>query len=511
MCGLLKRKTLLKSDLDRFYSVIILIHRFLSQTHSSSYKNFETLVKKELKEFRKVQFKISSFQRFLFHLKHDLGVSQQILFAIIHRTPVTKVLTNHFQFKNIPSLSALTKCPENVLYDREGIYPNKTLIIPHESIPVQIAPISQLPLEILLIIGKYLSSSEKIAFMLTCRRFFLIGSTLLKIEFNNWQDLVYRPRPFCPHLKAVKEPMFDFYGCKCLLCIGFCPCEENPIADFDSLKRFTLRNVVFHKVNLDSEYEFQLFLRHIYYVPTSLNILFPLKLHQLRKLYRACDQFKSLKYFVDTTQSLQVKEVELSSFLKFPACKALEICFSPLDDSYTENDTLPVAVLKGHLQQFKTRNSNKLEFLSLTNCTFIDKVFQARLFTETYTWFESITVLEIFGAKMSCQLLRFLPRMKQLHTFYLCDIQVEQNCAPEHFNRHLRSDFYNMQPEYTDNFDLLHHKLQRFPPLKIYSDLGLLCSCIDINISREDFEQYRNVPIAISTCYNCTLIFGCHS
>ena len=509
MAGCLKREKLQKSDTGRFFSAIVLVNALVTGSPLSQiFKQFKNKVKNEYLNMRKVSFYIKDFQKFLFHLKQDLKTAQKVLYSLVHEKRLVNVITNHFQFKDCPSLLAITKCSDlKIIRKSNKLYPTKTF---YQSGSLdQISLIFRLPNELLVKISSYLEREEKISFLLTCRHLMYVGATFFKLDYLSPRDLAFFQKSPCRQFEANRINSVDS-NCSCLLCVSFCPCDENPMTEYYPSKKFLLSNLVFNEMRVVSKADFKLCLRYLFYIPSSIHISFPMDLPQLQMLFRF-PKLNSVCYLIDTQLNYpNLIEADIRQYLQIPPCRNIDIGFAPI--GYKDGQTnVSTAILKGHLRAF-TKDTECLESLSLTNCHVIDNVFRSSLFKNSYTWFKTITSLEIIGAKMSCRMLKSLPYFIRLVKLWVCDITITNDCESDHFNRHLRADFHNFRATIVENeIPTIMYIPQRFPPLQIFADTGLLCSCPDFQLSLENFEQYRNNTVELSTCFDCTLNFGCNN
>ena len=505
LSGLYKRRVLEASDLERFHSSIVLLNRLITGPVDSFYTNFRSIVEQQLTSCERTSFQIDSFEDFLSHLEQDIITAEKVLYSIIHDNSLLTVLTNPYQYKILNALNSVSRSSHHrqILKAKRLFKSRKVRSVKSDLLIVQDSSIYNLPLELIIMISEYLSSSDKVAYMLTCKKFFYIGRTLFNIKYENWHDI---KMPVCKSYKTVISVQQKSSECKCLLCLSFCPCEYKDFADYMPLKKFLFSTVVFDTLHLQTRQDLKLF-KLCSDPPKITKVTFPVNLLDLQKLFTQ-RIFKTLDYTIDTgIHYFEAKAIEIKTYFTFPFVRNLVLSFNDATGSNSptiEQITVCTTIVKGHLEAFlETYHSQKLETLYISECQFIDQIFTAQQFRSDFTWYRSLRILDISNSKMSCKMLKFIKGMDKLEALFLKNIVVDEHCAADHFNRYLRSDFLNLK--YRNGLYLPI----RFPPVQIFADVALQCNCQNVDLTPENFEQNRRSMFDIPVCIDCTLNFGC--
>ena len=506
LSGLYKRRVLEESDLERFHSSIVLLNRLITGPVDSFYMNFRSIVEQQLTSCERTSFHIASFEAFLSHLEQDIVTAEKILYSIIHNNSLLTVLTNPYQYEILHALNSVSRSSHHrqILKAKRIFKSRKVRPVKSDLLIEQDSCMYNLPLELIIMISEYLSSSAKVAYMLTCKKFFYIGRTLFSIKYENWNDI---KMPVCKSFKTVKSVAQKPSECKCLLCLSFCPCEYQDFADYMPLKKFLFSTVVFDTLHLQTRQDLKIFNQCIKNVPKTTKVTFPVNLIDLQNLFTQ-RIFTTLDYTIDIgTHYFEAKAIEIKTYFTFPFVKNLVISFSGVTGSNSpsiEQRTVCATIVKGHLEVFLEKyHSQKLETLYVSECQFIDQIFTAQQFRSDFTWYRSLRILDISNSKMSCKMLKFVKEMDKLEALFLKNITIDEHCAPDHFNRYLRSDFLNLKYQNGLYFP------KRSPPVQIFADVALQCNCQNVDLTPENFEQHRRSMFDIPVCIDCTLNFGC--
>ena len=506
LSGLYKRKNLEASDIGRFQAAIVLVNRLITGPINSFYISFQSIIEQQLTSCERVSFQIDNFADFLCHLRKDIETAEKVLYSMIHNNSLLKVLTNPFQFSIQHALTSVSRSSHHRrILKAKRLFKPKVVPVRFDLLVAQSSSLYNLPLEMILEIAKYLSTSDKIALMLTCKKMLFIGRTLFNIRYEQWQDL---KSPTCESFKSLTlETEASMSECKCVVCLNICPCERRDFADYIPLKKFLFSNVVFDLLHIQTPQDLTIFSECLRNVPSHTKVNFAINIIDLLKLFTQ-REFNILEYTVDLNTNLETNEIEIKNFFSFPFVKNLTIAFTGLIEEHFEKaqkqKRIASAIVRGHLQAFlEIYHSQRLDTLQLNNCQSISRIFTPQIFRSDFTWYRSVRIVEFETCKMSCKMLSNLKSMSSLEALFLNNITVEESCAPDHFNRHLRTDFLNLK-----NSNGLHIPT-RFPPVQMFVDATLLCPCPNVDLTPENFEQYRRSTFEISVCLDCTLNFGC--
>ena len=506
--GLWKRSNIKVKDIHRLYSAIILINRLITGPSNPFFTKFRSIVESELVKCEKLLFRIDSFQTFLMHLKLDINTAEKVIYSIIHNVSFRNLLTNPYQFETKPKFDSIARSSDNKRIARaKKLYSTKKLQFSQSDLFIcqRKSKLYNLPIEMIVAIADYLPSGDKVAYMMTCRKFFYIGNIFFPLTHEKWEDI---KKPACSSFKTFKQESGIMNECTCLCCLVFCPCEIKDFADIVYLKKFLISTAVFNTFHILTPQDLTVFSKYLKYVPRQTKVNFPITLIDLQKLF-VQEEFQSLEYTFETNSRLyHVNESELETFFNFPFVKQLSLVFTQSLSGTLTSEQVQVfsTLVRSHLEKFEmhTFTEHNLETLRLTQCKVMTEIFVPAVFHDNLTWFRTLRILDFSECLLNCKVLNYLRNMNSLEFLYLNNIEVQRSCASNHFKRHLRSDFFNLLQEQ----DGLYVPF-RFPPLQILADSALLCNCQNIAISPANFEQYSRQRFTIPICFDCTLDFGC--
>lgn len=489
-----RQEHLYETDCDLASAAIIILTNFLSKPYlKKAFLRFRKLVIRELRQHKVFQSSHSndrhiSFEKFLALLKKEIGYLEKMLYSLLHDADLLKTVMSPAEYK----CDAISSQARKVhIYSNCGIDLNISL--------TQDSFLLALPDVLFRQILGFLTNSEKIALIFSCKQLFKQCAPLLKLDyFNRFTFLQQSRSGICIYQKFSKNRhAATKKGCVCPLCLDSCPCDYSNYQMYSVQRDLVLRNVPINHFFVNSREDLNL-LPTLKCPPYNVQVTIPLQVNELQRLFSAFPFFRNLNYIVD------VRMLDSRETFSIPPIEALSVKFIHCTyiASFSTVSTISKLITPPPLTNSSSAQS--MRKLQLINCQYIDSLFLNLNFNSLSpsqaVWIENLVSLDINSTRIKCEYFQYLDRFISLATLSVHNVQV---CKQQHFYKLFRTDRHNFSKLQKRN----KYIFSRPTFLRIYCDPTLRCQCFNITSRKCRWGKTLNSTILYDLTF-CLLCCG---